>query len=172
MVLIHVNPLVLRRFRLPGETSLTVWPHKCPTHFYALVFGSKTETRRKESATNKVTEFTADGNINLLAKDDVTLEAARVNTQKNANITSRTGQVNFKAVKNTTFEQTITESTGFFITHSDKGYIENTWVLPAIHLGGKLTVEAANGINADIKAKNGQSLQAAVSVFGNTPPPG
>ncbi|MGV8003531.1 DUF637 domain-containing protein [Photorhabdus temperata subsp. temperata] len=133
------------------------------------VFGSKTETRRKESATNKVTEFTADGNINLLAKDDVTLEAARINTQKNAGITSRTGQVNFKAVKNTTFEQTITESTGFFITHSDKGYIENTWVLPAIHFGGKLTVEAANGINADIKAQKGQSLQNAVSIFGNTP---
>ncbi len=42
-------------------------------------------------------------------------------------------------------------------------------MLPAIHLGGKLTVEAANGINADIKAKNGQSLQNVVSVLGNTP---
>ncbi|WP_350307569.1 DUF637 domain-containing protein, partial [Photorhabdus viridis] len=43
------------------------------------------------------------------------------------------------------------------------------WVLPAIHLGGKLTVEAANGVSADIKAQNGQSLQNVVSVLGNTP---
>ncbi|MQL50687.1 filamentous hemagglutinin N-terminal domain-containing protein [Photorhabdus khanii] len=129
----------------------------------------KTTTRTRHDVTNKVTEFTAGGDINLLSRDDSTYEASKITTHQNAKLTSTHGQVNFKAVNNSTFAQTITHSKGFYIKQTDKGYTENTWVLPAIHLGGKLTVETANGISADIKAKNGQSLQNAVSVFGNTP---
>ncbi|WP_445375637.1 DUF637 domain-containing protein [Photorhabdus tasmaniensis] len=129
----------------------------------------KTTTRTRHDVTNKVTEFTAGGDINLLSRDDSTYEASKITTNQHAKLTSTHGQVNFKAVKNSTFAQTITHSKGFYITQTDKGYTENTWVLPAIHLGGKLTVEAANGVSADIKAKNGQSLHNALSVFGNTP---
>uniref|UniRef100_UPI0036DF32FC DUF637 domain-containing protein n=1 Tax=Photorhabdus sp. RM322S TaxID=3342825 RepID=UPI0036DF32FC len=129
----------------------------------------KTTTRTRHDVTNKVTEFTAGGDINLLSRDDSTYEASKIATHQHAKLTSTHGQVNFKAVNNSTFAQTITHSKGFYIKQTDKGYTENTWVLPAIHLGGKLTVAAANGVSADIKAKNGQSLQNAVSVFGNTP---
>ncbi len=80
------------------------------------VFGSKTEHRIQIKKTNKVTELTAGGDINLMAKDEVTLEASRIETRKNAKITSQTGKVNFKAMPNTDFEQTITTSKGFFIT--------------------------------------------------------
>ncbi|WP_239002431.1 DUF637 domain-containing protein [Photorhabdus khanii] len=129
----------------------------------------KTTTRTRHDVTNKVTEFTAGGDINLLSRDDSTYEASKITTHQNAKLTSTHGQVNFKAVNNSTFAQTITHSKGFYIKQTDKGYTENTWVLPVIHFGGKLTIKAANGISADIKAKNGQSLQNAVSVFGNTP---
>ncbi len=129
----------------------------------------KTTTHTRHDVTNKVTEFTAGGDINLLSRDDSTYEASKIATDKNARLTSTHGKVNFKAVKNSTFEQTITHSKGFYIKQTDKGYTENKWVLPAIHIGGKLTIEAAKGVSADIKARNGQSLQNAVSVFGNTP---
>ncbi|WP_250151004.1 DUF637 domain-containing protein [Photorhabdus akhurstii] len=129
----------------------------------------KTTTRTRHDVTNKVTEFTAGGDINLLSRDDSTYEASKIATNKNAKLTSTHGKVNFKAVKNSTFEQTITHSKGFYIKQTNKGYTENKWVLPAIHIGGRFTVEAAKGVSADIKAKNGQSLQNAVSVFGNTP---
>ncbi|MGV8000904.1 DUF637 domain-containing protein [Photorhabdus temperata subsp. temperata] len=129
----------------------------------------KTIKHTRHDVTNKVTEFTAGGDINLLSRDDSTYEASKIATNQNAKLTSTHGQINFKAVNNSTFAQTITHSKGFYIKQTDKGYTENRWVLPAIHLGGKLTVEAANGVSADIKAKNGQSLQAVVSVLGNTP---
>ncbi|WP_445375075.1 DUF637 domain-containing protein [Photorhabdus tasmaniensis] len=129
----------------------------------------KTIKRTRHDVTNKVTEFIAGGDINLLSRDDSTYEASKIATNKNAKLTSTHGKVNFKAVKNTTFEQTITQSKGFYIKHRDKGYTKDTWILPAIHIGGKLTVDAANGVSADIKAKNGQSLQNAISIFGNTP---
>ncbi|MDC9623942.1 DUF637 domain-containing protein, partial [Xenorhabdus sp. XENO-7] len=133
------------------------------------IFGSSTETRRQENSTNKATEFIADGDINLMAKDDVTLEASRIETQKNATITSQTGKVNFKAMPNTAFEQTVSTSKGFFISHHDKGSNEKTWAIPSVHIGGALTVEAAKGINADVKAKEGQLLEDALVRLGNTP---
>ncbi|WPA92880.1 DUF637 domain-containing protein [Providencia zhijiangensis] len=115
-----------------------------------------------------MTEFTAGGDINLYAKDDVTLEATKINAGKNAKITSQTGKVNFKAVKNTTFEQVISNSKGFYITQRNKGYTEDKWVLPALHIGGKLTIDAAKGVTADVKAKNNQSLQNALNTLGQT----
>lgn len=130
---------------------------------------TKKEVRKTRSdKTNKVTEFTAGGDINLYAKDDVTLEATKINAGKNAKITSQTGKVNFKAVKNTTFEQVITNSKGFYITQRNKGYTEDKWILPALHIGGKLTIDAAKGITADVKAKNNQSLQNALNTLGQT----
>ncbi|NDL01598.1 hypothetical protein GPY23_22650 [Photorhabdus bodei] len=133
------------------------------------VFGSKTEHRIQIKKTNKVTEFTAGGDINLMAKDEVTLEASRIETGKNAKITSQTGKVNFKAMPNIDFEQSITTSKGFFITQRDKGHREETWIIPSVHVGGTLTVEAATGINADVKVKEGQLLEDALGVLGNTP---
>ncbi|MBI6548647.1 DUF637 domain-containing protein [Xenorhabdus lircayensis] len=133
------------------------------------LFGSKTETRRKENSTNKVTEFVAGGDINLMAKDDVTLEASRIETHQNAKITSQTGKVTFKAMPNTAFEQTVSTSTGFYITHRDKGYDEKTWVIPSVQIGGTLTVDAAKGIHADVKAKEGQRLEDALAKLGSTP---
>ncbi|MCT8343633.1 hemagglutinin repeat-containing protein [Photorhabdus kleinii] len=129
----------------------------------------KTIKRTRHDVTNKVTEFTAGGDINLLSRDDSTYEASKIATNKNAKLTSTHGKVNFKAVKNTAFEQTITSSKGFYIKQRDKGYTETQWVLPQIFTGGKLTVEAAKGVSADIKAKNGQSLQNVLAVLGNTP---
>ncbi|WP_322958012.1 DUF637 domain-containing protein [Providencia huashanensis] len=128
----------------------------------------KTVKKTRSETKNKVTEFTAGGDINLYAKDDVTLEATKINAGKNAKITSQTGKVNFKAVKNTTFEQVISNSKGFYISQRNKGYKVDTWILPALHIGGKLTIDAVKGITADIKAKNNQSLQNALNALGQT----
>ncbi|WP_145583248.1 filamentous hemagglutinin N-terminal domain-containing protein, partial [Yersinia thracica] len=56
-------------------------------------------------ATNKVTEFTADGDISLLSRDDSTYQASKIAAGQNAKLTSTHGKVIFEAVKNTTFEQ-------------------------------------------------------------------
>ncbi|MCW2488928.1 hemagglutinin repeat-containing protein, partial [Candidatus Symbiopectobacterium sp. NZEC127] len=133
-------------------------------------YGKKTTTRQvSHNVTNKVTEFTAGGDINLLSRDDSTYEASKINAGKNAKLTSTNGKVNFKAVKNTAFEQTITTSKGFFIKNADKGYTKDTWVLPTVYTGGKLTVDAANGVSADVKAQNAQALQNTLLTLGNTP---
>ena len=88
-------------------------------------------------------------------------------------LTSSRGQVNFRAVKNTSFEQTVSNSKGFFIKQANKGYEDNKWVLPSIHTGGALTVEAAKGVSADVKVKNGQALQSAIDIWAiRRAPPG
>ncbi|MCT8342710.1 DUF637 domain-containing protein [Photorhabdus kleinii] len=129
----------------------------------------KTTTKIRHDVTNKVTEFIANGDINLLSHDDSTYEASKIETNKNAKLTSTHGKVNFKAVKDTSFEQTISESKGFFIKNRDSGHTKEKWVLPSIHIGGKLTVDAANGISADIKTKNDKSLQNVLATLGDTP---
>ncbi|WP_425516847.1 DUF637 domain-containing protein [Photorhabdus caribbeanensis] len=128
----------------------------------------KTSTTTHHSVTNKVTEFIADGDINLLSRDDSTYEASKIETNKNARLTSTHGKINFKAVKDSSFEQTISQSKGFFIKNRDSGHRAETWVLPSVHIGGKLTIEAANGISADIKTQKGQSLQTVLAALGNT----
>jgi filamentous hemagglutinin len=132
-------------------------------------WGKKTEVKQtRHDVTNKVTEFTSPGNITLMSRDDSTYEASKIEAGKNARLTSIHGQVNFRAVKNTNFEQTVTNSKGFFIKQANKGYEDNKWVLPSIHTGGALTVDAAKGISADVKVKNGQALQSAIDALGNT----
>jgi filamentous haemagglutinin family N-terminal domain len=133
-------------------------------------WGKKTEVKQtRHDVTNKITEFTAAGNITLMSRDDSTYEASKIAAGQNARLTSTHGQVNFRAVKNTSFEQTVSNSKGFFIKQANKGYEDNKWVLPSIHTGGVLIVEAAKGVSADVKVKNGQALQSAIDVLGNTP---
>ncbi|MGP0905603.1 DUF637 domain-containing protein [Serratia sp. CY76391] len=133
-------------------------------------WGKKTEVKQtRHDVINKVTEFTAAGNITLMSRDDSTYEASKIAAGQNARLTSTHGQVNFRAVKNTSFEQTVSNSKGFFIKQANKGYEDNKWVLPSIHTGGALTVEAAKGVNADVKVKNAQALQSAIDALGNTP---
>ncbi len=133
-------------------------------------WGKKTEVKQtRHDVTNKITEFTAAGNITLMSRDDSTYEASKIAAGQNARLTSTHGQVNFRAVKNTSFEQTVSNSKGFFIKQANKGYEDNKWVLPSIHTGGALIVEAAKGVSADVKVKNGQALQSAIDALGNTP---
>ncbi|RRO03617.1 DUF637 domain-containing protein [Pectobacterium aquaticum] len=133
-------------------------------------YGKKKKGKQTyHSVSNKVAEFTAGSDISLLSRDDSIYEASKIAAGKNAKLTSTKGQVIFKAVKNTTFEQTITTSKGFFIKNSDKGYTKDTWLLPSIHAGGQFTVDAATGISADVKTHNAKSLQEALLILSNTP---
>lgn len=133
-------------------------------------WGKKTTIKKtKHETIKRVTEFTAGGNINLLSRDDSTYEASKIAAGKNARLTSTNGKVNFRAVKNTTFEQTVTNSKGFYIKQSNRGYSEDKWVLPSIHAGGKLTIDAAGGISADVRTQNAQTLQGAVTALGELP---
>ncbi|UUE36466.1 DUF637 domain-containing protein [Pectobacterium aroidearum] len=133
-------------------------------------YGKKKKGKQTyHNVSNKVAEFTAGSDINLLSRDDSIYEASKIEAGKNAKLTSTQGKVIFKAVKNTTFEQTITSSKGFFIKNSDRGYTKDTWLLPSIHAGGQFTVDAATGISADVKTRNAQSLQNALLTLSNTP---
>ncbi|WP_323666810.1 DUF637 domain-containing protein [Pectobacterium punjabense] len=133
-------------------------------------YGKKKKGKQTyHNVSNKVTEFTAGSDINLLSRDDSIYEASKIEAGKNAKLTSTQGKVIFKAVKNTTFEQTITSSKGFFIKNSDRGYTKDTWLLPSIHAGGQFTVDAATGVSAAVKTRNAQSLQNALLTLSNTP---
>lgn len=133
-------------------------------------WGQKTTVKQtKHTTTNRVTEFTAGGNLSLLSRDDSSYEASKIEAGKNATLTSTNGKVNFLAVKNTTFEQTVSTSKGFYIKQANKGYSEGKWVLPSVYAGGMLTVDAAGGISADVKTKNGQALQGAITALGVQP---
>ena len=120
-------------------------------------------------ATNKVTEFTAEGDISLLSRDDSTYQASKIAAGQNAKLTSTHGKVIFEAVKDITFQQKTTLSKGFYIKNTDKGYLDEKWVLPTIHTGGELTVDAAQGIRADVKVKNSESLRSAITALSKTP---
>lgn len=89
---------------------------------WTLCITKKEVKQTRHDVTNKVTNFTAGGNINLLSRDDSTYEASKIAAGNNAHLTSTQGTVNFRAVKNTTFEQTVSLSKGFYIKQSDKGY--------------------------------------------------
>lgn len=117
------------------------------------------------SSINKVTEFTADGDISLLSRDDSTYQASKIAAGQNAKLTSTHGKVIFEAVKDSAFEQKTTLAKGFYIKQTDSGYQQGKWVLPTIYTGGELTVNAAQGISADVKAKNSQSIQAAINAL-------
>ncbi|WP_275899262.1 DUF637 domain-containing protein [Pectobacterium brasiliense] len=133
-------------------------------------YGKKKKGKQTyHNVSNKVAEFTAGSDINLLSRDDSIYEASKIEAGRNAKLTSTQGKVIFKAVKNTTFEQTITSSKGFFIKNSDRGYTKDTWLLPSIHAGGQFTVDAATGISANVKTRNAQSLQNALLTLSNTP---
>ncbi|HGN1246777.1 TPA: hypothetical protein ACKRPN_001924 [Providencia rettgeri] len=151
------------------EESSYFEEYKKKCNRWTLCITKKEVRKTRIDKTNKVTEFTAGGDINLYAKDDVTLEATKINTGKNAKITSQTGKVNFKAVKNSQFEQVITNSNGFYITQRNKGYTSDKWILPSLHIGGKLTVDANKGITADVKTKEGQSFEQALAILSRTP---
>ncbi|CNH16762.1 filamentous hemagglutinin outer membrane protein [Yersinia aldovae] len=120
-------------------------------------------------ATNKVTEFTAEGDISLLSRDDSTYQASKIAAGQNAKLTSTHGKVIFEAVKDITFQQKTELSKGFYIKYTDKGYLDEKWVLPTIQTGGELTVDAAQGIRADVKVKNGESLRSAITALSKTP---
>ncbi|MFK8258181.1 DUF637 domain-containing protein [Erwinia sp. AnSW2-5] len=133
-------------------------------------WGKKTTVRQTgHSQSNKVTEFSAAGDLTLLSRDDATFEASKISAGKNARLVSTGGKVNFLAVKNSAFAQTLTLSKGFFIKQSQRGYQADTWVLPSVYTGGTLTVEASSGISAEVKAASARQLQATLAVLGNAP---
>lgn len=140
---------------------------KC--NWWTLCTTKKKYTKTFYNTNNKVTEFIANSDINLFAKDDITLEASKLETAKNAKLTSKIGKINFKAVKNTAFKQVITNSKDIYITQRDQGYTKGIWVLPELYIGGKLTIDAPKGISADIKTQKEQSLEKALTVLSNTP---
>ena len=136
---------------------------------WTLCITKKTVTNTFNQINNKVTEFIANGNIQLFANDDITLEATKINTKKNTKIISKTGSIHFKAVKNSQFKQALTNAKDFYITQRNQGYSKENWVLPSLHMGGNLTVNAPNIISADIKTKRKASLETALTVLSNTP---
>ncbi|WP_426576250.1 DUF637 domain-containing protein [Xenorhabdus stockiae] len=131
--------------------------------------GIKKTTEISQKTGHDVGEFIAAGNITMLSRDDSTYEATKIEAGKNINLISTHGKVNFTAMANTSFEQTTSNSKGFFIKQSNSGHNATTWVLPTITAGGLLTVETSSGINADIKTQKGQALQTALKTLGENP---
>ncbi|MGJ8525105.1 hypothetical protein LMG33818_000813 [Halomonadaceae bacterium LMG 33818] len=133
------------------------------------VLGHKHYEHTHDDIVNHVAIFKANQNITLLSKDDSTYQASKISAGKNAQLISQQGKINFEAVKNTDFDQTISSTSGLYIKSTNKGYQNQTWELPHISTGGQLTIDAAQGITADIKQKDGQTLDQAVNALATTP---
>lgn len=130
-------------------------------------YNSKNQT--SHNVNNKISEFVSSGDINLLSRDDSTYEASKIAAGKDVKLTSTHGSINFKSVNNSSFEQIFNISDGFFIKYKDKGHKSDKWVLPQINTNGNLIVNTATGINSDIKIKNSQTLERAITTLGNIP---
>jgi len=65
--------------------------------------------------------------------------------------------------------QTISNSKDIFITRRDKGSYSAVWQLPTIQYGGELTVNAAQGIEADVNGQKGQTLKQVIASLGDSP---
>ncbi|WP_392552113.1 DUF637 domain-containing protein [Orbus wheelerorum] len=128
----------------------------------------KTVIKTTRNVVNQVVDFTANDDITLISSGDSIYQASQINAGKDIKLASTSGKVIFEGVSDTEFNQKIVKSTGFFIKQSDKGYEKETWRLPVINAGGEFTVDAANGITADIIAQKTQSLSNALSLLSNT----
>lgn len=128
-----------------------------------------TEHRTYHEVKNKVTEFHAGNNINLLSYNDSIYEATKINTKRNATLTSTHGCILFHAVQNQALNQTITNTLCIFITQRDKGAYSAVWQLPTIQYGGKLKVNAAQGIKTNVSGQNEQTLKQVIASLGNSP---
>ena len=71
--------------------------------------------------------------------------------QLKCQLKSISGKINFKAVNDSLYEQTVSHSRGFYITRRDQGHSLSRWRLPQIYYGGNLSVDAAKVITADSK---------------------
>lgn len=132
-------------------------------------YGKKKKTVKTSSKViNKVVDFSANDNITLISAGDSLYQASQIKAGKDITLSSTNGKIIFEGVKDYEFYQKVVDSKGFYIKHSDKGYEKETWKLPSILAGGKLTVDAAKGITADIKAEKNQSLQNAITLLGNS----
>ncbi|MDF7666466.1 DUF637 domain-containing protein [Orbaceae bacterium ESL0727] len=120
------------------------------------------------STTNKVVDFTANDNVELLSSGDSTYQASQIQAGQDITLSSTNGKVIFEGVNDTAFKQKTVMSKGFYVKYSDKGYEQNTWRLPTVQAGGQFTVNAAQGINADVITKGNQSLDNALTLLGNT----
>ncbi|WP_413482323.1 DUF637 domain-containing protein [Morganella psychrotolerans] len=132
---------------------------------WTLCLTKKEITKIKHEVKNKVTEFTAGDDVNLMARDNITLEATKISTNKNARLTSLSGQIKFKAVNDLLSEQIVSYSKDFYITHRNQYYDDSHWRLPSIHYGGKLSVDAADGITTDSKLLSGSDLKNSVTLL-------
>lgn len=101
---------------------------------WTLCITKKKYTKTFYNTNNKVTEFIANGDINLFAKDDITLEASKLETAKNAKLTSKTGKVNFRAVKIRHLNKLLLIQRYLYITQRDQGYTKGIWVLPELYI--------------------------------------
>ncbi|MDR5611326.1 hypothetical protein [Arsenophonus sp.] len=136
---------------------------------WTLCLTKNTEHRTYHEVKNKVTEFHAGNDINLLSYNDSIYEATKINTQRNATLTSTHGRILFHAVQNQTLNQTITNKRGIFITQRDKGAYSAVWQLPTIQYAGELKVNAAQGIETDVSGQNEQTLKQVIASLGNSP---
>lgn len=136
---------------------------------WTLCLTKNSEHRTYHAVKNRVTEFHAGNDISLLSYNDSIYEATKINTQRNATLTSTHGRVLFKAVQNQTLNQTISNSQDIFITRLDKGSYSAVWQLPTIQYGGELTVNAAQGIEADVNGQKGQTLKQVIASLGDSP---
>ncbi|HGJ5855568.1 DUF637 domain-containing protein [Arsenophonus nasoniae] len=136
---------------------------------WTLCLTKNSEHRTYHAVKNRVTEFHAGNDISLLSYNDSIYEATKINTQRSATLTSTQGRVLFKAVQNQTLNQTISNSKDIFITRRDKGSYSAVWQLPTIQYGGELTVNAAQGIEADVNGQKGQTLKQVIASLGDSP---
>jgi filamentous hemagglutinin len=101
-------------------------------------------------------EIEADGKVTLDARDDVILQAARITSGDETEITAQDGQVAMLVVKDSEYKREVKSDMGFLTwSSSDKGNLDETVIHTLIDADKGLTITTPQGVVVEFKESTG-----------------
>tara|TARA_R110002073_G_scaffold247067_1_gene410034 strand:+ start:15409 stop:22194 length:6786 start_codon:yes stop_codon:yes gene_type:complete len=121
--------------------------------------GEYTEEQRSTSTVrSEVTSINAGGDINMQSYGDQVYQGSVIKSGGDQTYTSEAGSVSFLAVTDTTQTSHTEQSSDFsWVTMKSEGSLDETARMVSLQPGGDLIINAANGINVDLRQINAQT---------------
>lgn len=121
--------------------------------------GEYTEEQRSTSTVrSEVTSINAGSDINMQSYGDQVYQGSVIKSGGDQTYTSEAGSVSFLAVTDTTQTSHTEQSSDFsWVTMKSEGSLDETARMVSLQPGGDLIINAANGINVDLRQINAQT---------------
>ena len=133
------------------------------------------QSNKSFTATNRRTEslranLDSGGTISVRSRGDATLQGAQLAALTTVEITSDEGAVNLLAARDEAYSHLQRVYSGTWVTKSlDAGFEERSAVYTEILAGGDVTINAAQGVNAEFIGPQGTSLADALTAARDRP---